>query len=94
MPLYARLERHPGEIGAIIDHENHLVIFYTNTAEIEDSIDLETIPAGPSGFSPGIVIDYGKWDSLYCVRKHKNWDEVDYLAHAKKLMYALGIKKP
>lgn len=76
------------------DFRKGFSMFQANTAEVDDSIDLEIIPGGPSGFAPGMVINYAKWDSLYCVIKRDDWTEHDYYNYAKKRLKDLGVTRP
>lgn len=86
--------RRRGDIALMVDFTQKRAIVRANTAWIESGVDLETIPVGPHGYAPGMVLMKNGWFKQYFLIERQGWRDQDYFNHAEKLMGQMGIREP
>lgn len=64
-----------------------------NTALVQGT-PLELIPAGKSGYEPGMVLVHQKWQELYFLIERDGWEEQDYFDYAEKRFKELHVERP
>lgn len=94
MPEWLALGAEGGSFGSVCDFKRGIEIMRVNTALYDQAIDLELIPSGPSGYAPGMLINYHAWKEAYCVIERDGWTESDYLDYARRRLRDMKIKKP
>lgn len=93
MPKWVNFGQRRQDYGLMIDFHKHRAIVRANTALV-DSVELELIPFGFSGYAPGMILIHRDWQDIYAVIEREGWEEDQYFEYAHKKFAENKIKKP